>query len=183
MTRQDDMVTTLVDAESFKAGMRLFGDAVTVVSTMAENGPTGLTATAICSLSAEPPRLLACVNRGRHTFRAIAASRTFCINLLHEGQAEIARRFAGMTGSAEIDRFAGVAWRPGHSGAPMLDEALASFDCRVHAILDSGSHGIIIGDVVAVRRIEIATPAPLLYADGQFTTIIATGAGERQRRA
>lgn len=172
-----------IDAESYKAAMRLFGGAVTVLSTMANSGPTGLTATAVCSLSAEPPRLLACVNRDRFTYRAIAAARSFCVNLLHEGQAETARRFAGMTGNGEVDRFAGMAWRPGHTGAPVLDDALASFDCRVHAILDSGSHGIIIGDVVAIRRIENAAPTPLFYADGQFTTIIAAGAEPRHLRA
>lgn len=171
-----EMLAKSTNAESYKAAMRLFGGAVTVLTTMADSGPTGLTATAVCSLSAEPPRLLTCVNRDRFTYRAIAAARSFCINLLHEGQAETARRFAGMTGGGDLDRFAGVAWRPGHTGAPVIDDALASFDCRVHAILDSGSHGIIIGDVIAIRRIEDPTPAPLFYADGQFTTIIAGGA-------
>lgn len=160
-----------VDAARFKAGMRLFGGAVTVLATPAEDRPTGLTATAVCSLSAEPPRLLACVNRDRFTYRAIAASRVVSVNLLHAAQSDIARLFAGMSGGTDIDRFAEVDWTWGRTGAPVLTEALAVFDCKVPAILDSGSHGIVIGDVVDIRINEALSPDPLLYADGQFATL------------
>lgn len=156
-----------VDAESFKVGMRRLGGAVTIIATECDGSRFGLTATAVCSLSAEPPRLLCCVNRRGMSFRAIADSGRFSVNLLNDGQQAIAMRFAGMAKGDHADRFAGLSWRELHTGAPALLDAIASFDCAVSQIVDAGSHGIVIGDVMAVHLGE--TTGPLFYLDGQFS--------------
>ena len=157
------------DIDMFKQGMRTLVGGVTAITTMHEGRPYGLTATAVCSVSAQPPRLLACVNCGGETYPAIQKSRIICVNILSTDHEELAKRFAGMSDLAGADRFQGDDWTSGVTGAPILKNALAAFDCSVPAIMDTGSHGIVIADV---QRIEMsARGKPLLYANGQFVTI------------
>lgn len=163
-----------VSGNDFKQGMRRLCGGVTIVTTR-EGGKTGgLTATAVCSLSAEPPRLLACINRGGNTYRMIAESRVFCVNVLSASQQDLATCFAGMMNIGERDRFELGNWTDLDSGAPALEDALAAFDCRVSSIIDTGSHAIIIGDITAIRTQD--ADSPLLYMDGRFLTTGEVGA-------
>lgn len=156
-----------VSSNQFRAGMRLLAGGVTIITTEHDGKLAGLTATAVCSLSADPPRLLACLNRGGFTYACIHASRRLCVNLLSFDQHMLARAFAGQV---EGDRFEAVAWSTVVSGAPALDRALASFDCAVGEIVDAGSHGVLLCDVLAVRMLDGAGQ-PLIYCDGAFTSI------------
>lgn len=155
-----------IDADAFKLGMRQLAAGVSVVTTRGLAGRTGLTATAVCSVSAEPPQLLVCVHRDAEAYGVIRESELLCVNLLDQRHLELARCFAGMTGLRGEARFAEGEWTSLESGAPVLADALASFDCQVADALISGSHCILVGRVVAVA----ARPGgePLLYADGQF---------------
>lgn len=156
--------------DEFKDGMRRLTGGVTIIST-AHNGEwMGLTATAVCSVSAQPPRLLVCVNRQGMTYSAICASRVFAVNILLAKDEKVARSFAGMLGE-EKDRFSYGNWEAGVGGAPYLTSAMASFDCHVGSIVDTGSHGIIIGEVLKVRNAAIEDP--LVYCDGNFMTTAA----------
>jgi flavin reductase (DIM6/NTAB) family NADH-FMN oxidoreductase RutF len=160
----------MVDKEQFQAGMRLFASGVTLVTSALGARRTGLTATAICALSADPPRLLACVNRGGATFAMISESRCFSVNMLAVRHEALAARFAGRESPGTADRFEGADWDAGTTGAPSLRDALASFECFVSAVIDFGSHGIILGDVVDIRT--SAGAAPLLYVDRKFATAL-----------
>jgi flavin reductase (DIM6/NTAB) family NADH-FMN oxidoreductase RutF len=146
--------------------MRALAGAVTVLATVHAGRRWGLTATAVCSLSAEPPRLLACVNQGGASFAAFQASRTFAVNVLADGQFTVAERFAGRDGGAG-DRFSTGAWHEGVLGLPVIAGAAGTFECRVAEIIDAGTHAILIGDVAAVRTSDDGRP--LLYCDGRFT--------------
>lgn len=158
-----------VDPGSFKQAMRYLTGAVTIVTTGDDSDRRGLTATAVCSLSAEPPRLLACINRSGSTFDLISESRTLGINILSSGHTDLAMRFAGMTDIGDVDRFAEGEWTRLHSGAPILDSALTSFDCRVETAIDVGTHAIIIAEIIGIKQQEGGDP--LVYAHSDFKTV------------
>jgi flavin reductase (DIM6/NTAB) family NADH-FMN oxidoreductase RutF len=82
----------------------------------------------------------------------------------------LAKCFAGLTDNNIEDRFSFGTWVKLKSGAPVLEGSLASFDCRAETILDSGSHAIIIGDILDISMNK--GEKPLLYMDGEFKTII-----------
>jgi len=157
-----------IDQDVFRQGMRQLVGGVTLITTHYAGRNVGLTATAVCSLSATPPRLLACVNARGATYKALHASRRMCVNVLAFGQLALARRFSGMVAIDGEDLFGVGDWQVDGARPPSLRNALAVFDCHVDMIMDTHSHGIVIGDIRGV----IANPGrkPLLYSDGQFTT-------------
>lgn len=158
-----------ISLEEFRHGMQQLAAGVSVITTEHEGQRGGLTATAVCSLSAEPPRLLVSINRAGFTFGLIAASRKLCVNILNADQAEIATLFASPAPNGAQDRFAVGEWREEATGAPVLSDTLVSFDCRVASIIDTGSHGIVIADIV--HAASSPDRAPLLYARGRFAQL------------
>lgn len=165
-------------ADDFRQAMRRLVGAVSIVTTTDGQAPAGLTATAVTSFSAEPARLLACINLRGTTFRALADSRRMAINLLASRHAELARRFGGAPLSHE-ERFGQAAWGRLATGAPVLLDALAVFDCVVDEMMVAHSHAVMIGEIKAVR-LGADHGAPLLYADGQFTTTAQPQPGDCQ---
>lgn len=153
-------------AADFKGGMRRLAGAVNIVATAHEGERNGLTATAVTSLSAEPPRLLACVNLGGRTFQLIAASRRMSVNILSREQETVARRFAGMLGEPGDNPFKATDWDVSGHGIPMLRGALASFECVVEEMLVTHTHAVLIGEVKEVVTSE--PESPLLYMNGAF---------------
>jgi len=160
-----------ISAKEFKSGMRRLGGAVNIVTSAYDGKYAGLTATAVTSLSAEPPRLLACINRAGATFETISKGRCIAVNILGAQHKDLAERFAGMDGEPENDRFSKGIWSTGISGAPIFNEALASFDCEIESILDAGSHGIVIGTILDIRLLETPGSTPLCYVDGSWATM------------
>jgi len=164
-----------ISPEQFKNGMRRLGGAVNIVTSAYGESFAGLTATAVTSLSAEPPRLLACINRAGATFETISKGRCMAINVLGVQHKALAMRFAGMNGEIETDRFSERVWQKGISGAPFFKEALVSFDCEVESILDAGSHGIVIGTILDIHLTDTANDTPLCYIDGSWATMAPLG--------
>jgi flavin reductase (DIM6/NTAB) family NADH-FMN oxidoreductase RutF len=160
-----------ITADEFKQGMRRLGGAVNIVTSAYDGVFAGLTATAVTSLSAEPARLLACINRAGITYETISKGRCMAVNVLGKEHKELAMRFAGLDGEPETDRFNAGDWITGETGAPMFGNALVSFGCEVESILDAGSHGIVIGRIAEVQVSEEETSEPLCYIDGRWTTM------------
>lgn len=160
-----------ISPEQFKGGMRRLGGAVNIVTSAHSGKFAGLTATAVTSLSAEPPRLLACINRAGATFETISKGRCLAVNVLGAQHKSLAERFAGMDGEPETDRFSEGLWDTGLSGAPLFKEALVSFDCEIDSILDAGSHGIVIGTILDICFQESKGNTPLCYIDGNWATM------------
>lgn len=157
-----------VSADDFRSGMRRLAGGVCVLTSELDGEPVGLTATAVTSLCAEPPRLLACVNKNVFAHAAIVGSGSVCINVLPTDAVDLAKRFAGMLpGVAGDARFEGIEWHRHPGGAPVLDGALVSFQCHVGEIVPANSHSILICDVVGVVLGD-AAGVPLVYANGQF---------------
>jgi flavin reductase (DIM6/NTAB) family NADH-FMN oxidoreductase RutF len=155
------------DMGLFKSGMRRLAGGVTLVTTLWKGERGGLTATAVCSVSAEPPQLLACVNKTASAHDLIVQSGVFCVNLLGTQHLDLAARFSGQHGVEGDERFEQGEWRTLATGCPVLPDALASFDCRTARQIEVSSHTIFIGHIV---DIAVAPGQPLIHADGGFLT-------------
>ncbi len=151
-------------ADQFKAGMRRLAAGVSIVTTAIDQDWRGLTATAVCSVTAEPPTLLCCVNQKTQAHDALQDARILAVNILAEKDRDHAARFGGSLAMAE--RFTHGDWAPLETGAPTLIGAYAVFDCRVTAAIPAGTHTIFIAEVVAVRLSDEG--APLVYAGGDY---------------
>lgn len=162
--------TRAFQPRGFKQGMRSLAGAVTILACEdGERGCFGLTATSVCSFSADPPSLLACVNKDASIAAVLRDGLAFSVNLPSADQQHVARAFGGMTAARGAARFAAGSWLRGDHGAPILAEARATFECSVAEIIPRGSHLIVIGLVLAVSLTRF-DHAPLFYADGRFAT-------------
>lgn len=159
-------VAHAMDGASYRALMRHQAGAVTVIAAGEVGARAGLTATAVSSLSDNPPTLLACIGRNASAHDVIATAGVFSVNLLANDQEEIAQRFSGKRGLSGEARFTGLAWQTLKTGAPVLERALASLDCEVLESHGFTTHSIFIGRVIAgTFRAEAE---PLLYFRGDY---------------
>lgn len=148
---------------------RIFGHWATGVAIVTARAgaaaPVGLTVNAVSSLSLRPPLAIVCIDRASDSHDIIRDASAFAINILADGGERIARRFA----EEEADgRFDGIAWQPGTTGAPILDDALAWVDCRLTATHEGGDHTIFVGEVVAGDACE---GTPLLFYRGGYADL------------
>lgn len=151
---------------AFRAAMRKLAGAVSVLTVGQGDARTGLTATSVSSLSVEPPTLLISVNRAASAYGALISEGTFAINVLRPHHEPLADRFAGRGGIKGAARYEGAEWTRLSTGAPVLADALAVFDCVLEDAIERHSHIIVIGRVVASRITENANP--LLYWAGSY---------------
>jgi flavin reductase len=159
-----------ISSDDFRNGMRRLAGGVCILTSEHNGQPAGLTATAVTSLSVDPPRLLACVNKKASAYPVIEQSKTLCVNVLTAEEVSFARRFAGMVpGVAGADRFAEGLWCEPEGGAPALKSALVSFQCRIAETVPASTHVILICDVMGVVLGQ-ADAMPLIYVNGQFTS-------------
>jgi flavin reductase (DIM6/NTAB) family NADH-FMN oxidoreductase RutF len=155
-----------IDLDSFRTGMRWLASGVCLITTTdADGARCGLTATAVCSVSASPPTLLCCINRSNSSHAAIRQSGIFTVNVLSCEDRALADRFASRIGAQE--KFAEGLWCTMETGAPALESALASFDCRIAHAVEVATHGILFGEIQAVR-VRNTSAKPLLYAQGAY---------------
>jgi flavin reductase (DIM6/NTAB) family NADH-FMN oxidoreductase RutF len=155
-----------VEIESFRNGMRRFTGGVCLITTIdGEGRRSGLTATAVCSVTMEPPTILICVNRKSSSHDILREAGIFAVNVLSAADHGLAKRFSGAeTGEARFDE---GAWTIMATGAPVLDSALVGFDCTLANAVDVGSHGVFFGEVQAVH-VGAGDVLPLLYAQGSY---------------
>jgi flavin reductase (DIM6/NTAB) family NADH-FMN oxidoreductase RutF len=159
-----------VDSDRFRAGMAQLTGAVNIIATRNGQILSGLTGSAVCSLSSEPPLLIACVNINGNSFQHIAESRCMSVNVLAQSQEDLAKRFAGMLSDKDEDYFKYSKWTKLVTGAPVLEQALAGFDYTVEEMLVPHAHAVIIGEIKDV--IVNDGLKPLLYKNRAFTTTI-----------
>lgn len=158
-----------VTDQEYRLGMRQLAAAVSVVTAQSEGLRNGLTATAVMSLSAEPPRIGIAVNRSASALPLLMQAGTFAVNVLRYDQAGIASRFADSRCKGAA-RFDGADWTQLVTGAPVLEGAAATFDCRVDSTVEVGTHLLLIGAVEAVSTRE--KERPLLYLDGGWASLV-----------
>lgn len=141
-----------------RALMGRFATGVSVVA--ARHGPllSGMTANAIASISVDPPLMMASIARKAETHVAIRGSHAFAISVLADDQQSLAECFALPTTAAKLTRFCDAPWHEAETGSPILEGAIAYFDCRLTERHDGGDHTIFLGEVVAAGYREDAAP-------------------------
>ncbi len=142
--------------------MRRFPTGVTVVTSIKDGEPRGVTVNAFASVSAEPPMVLICINREARSYLYISTSRIFCVNLLAGDQRALAERFSGKLRERQ---FEDVAHTTAVTGAPVLAGTVGYLDCEVAEEHHAGTHSIFIGNVV---QADARPGSPLGYYDGAF---------------
>jgi Conserved protein/domain typically associated with flavoprotein oxygenases, DIM6/NTAB family len=142
---------------------RQLSSGVYVVGAAQDERRDAFTAAWVMQTSFDPLLLALGVNPQNASYSLLRASRAFTVSVLKRGQLELARRFGTRSGR-EQDKLAGIYWHPGRSGAPILDEALAYFDCELTDTLRTGDHELVVGRVVEGRLIA-PDAMPMAYAD------------------
>ncbi len=150
----------------FRSGMRELAGGVSVITVGEGEDRTGFTATSVTSLSVDPPSLLVCVNRGASAWPALDRHGAFAVNLLRAEHTAIAERFSGRGGLKGAARYADASWTRLATGAPILEDALAAFDCEVEETIERHSHAIVIGKVMEVHLAQDADA--LVYWRGAY---------------
>ena len=157
-TSQNDLPT------QFRAAMRRLAASVAIVVAKGDEGPVGMAATSITSLTVDPPAILVCVNRATHLHALLVPSAPLSVNLLSRSQQEVSAAFGG--GRSGAERFEVGRWVEGANGLPVLEEAQANLQCVIDTMLAYGTHSI------AIARVQNATingPVdPLIYQDGRY---------------
>ncbi|HVY98375.1 MAG TPA: flavin reductase family protein [Dongiaceae bacterium] len=150
--------------DAFRSVMRHLAGAVCIISTSGASGKHGLTASAICSVCADPPTILVIVNRTSRTHPHIRSNGTFSVNILSERQADVAK----LLSSKSDNQFAEVAHIDTDDGAILIEGTLAHFHCRVIDEHEVGTHTIFIGRILTGQT---GTGAPLLYYNASFSAL------------
>jgi flavin reductase (DIM6/NTAB) family NADH-FMN oxidoreductase RutF len=155
-----------MDRDTFVAGMRRAATGVSVVATSGPAGRLAVTVSAVTSVSAEPPIMLACINRRSPVCQAIRINGVFTVNLLAATQAHVADTFAGRHHSFPPFDFGCADWHLiGDPGVPCLTDALCTFHCHLHEAHDAGTHTILLGRVSETISRDAM---PLIYSDRMY---------------
>ena len=121
------------------------------------------TAAWVMQVSFDPLLLALSINPEHASYPLLHAGRGFTVNVLKQGQLDLARRFGTRSGRDE-DKLAGISWRPGRTGAPILEDALAYFDCELSGEMGAGDHDLTLGRVTGGKLLD-PSAAPLVYGD------------------
>jgi flavin reductase len=140
-----------VDRAAFRDALARLGAAVNIITTDGPAGAYGMTASAVCSVTDDPPTILVCVNRASEANRSLKANGVFCVNVLAGRHRALADRFS-TKGVTIAERFSDRdAWHSLATGSPALRDASISIDCQIGAVSEVGSHSIFFGDVVGLN--------------------------------
>ncbi|MRT11258.1 pyrimidine utilization flavin reductase protein F [Enterobacteriaceae bacterium RIT711] len=140
----------MIEKQAFRDAMSCLGAAVNIVTTNGPAGRAGFTASAVCSVTDEPPTLLVCLNRSASVWPIFSRNQALCVNTLAAGHEDLSNLFGGKTAMSE--RFSAARWQHGVTGCPQLEGALVSFDCRISQVVSVGTHDILFCELVALER-------------------------------
>jgi flavin reductase (DIM6/NTAB) family NADH-FMN oxidoreductase RutF len=152
-------------SEAFRRACSRFATGVAIATLRDAHGvPHGLTVNSFTSVSLEPALVLVSIAHSASVIDAFRAARHFAVNVLHQDQQALSNRFA----SRDTNRFDGLAWTPAPSGSPLLEGALAWFECRTFRALEAGDHTLFLGQV---EELEVHDGLPLLYFASSYRRI------------
>jgi flavin reductase (DIM6/NTAB) family NADH-FMN oxidoreductase RutF len=156
----------MIDSDTFRSVLGRFASGVTIVTTRDDDGADhGMTVSAFCSVSLDPPLVLICIDHSATMYRLLHGHRRFGISILSSEQEAYSRRFAA---DPDTGRFDGIAYSRGESGVVLLDNALAHLECDVVEHYDAGDHSLF---VARVERAEPLHGRPLLYYRGGYAQL------------
>lgn len=152
----------MVAADDFRRVLGHFATGVTIITTRDGDGrATGLTVSAFCSVSLDPPQILVCIDHKSQSYPALRDGDRFAVNILGADHESVSRRFA----TTRLDKFDGVPFTLGTLGVPLIDGALAHLECRTVSRHVEGDHTILVGRVEEARN---GAGEPLLYYRGKY---------------
>lgn len=140
----------MIEATDFKNAMALLTTAVSVITTEGSSGAHGFTASAVCSVTDTPPTLLVCMNHSSRSHAYFVDNKILSVNVLGAQHEPISNAFASKLCSEE--RFQQASWTQLTTGAPVLEDALVSFDCEIEDVQQVGTHSIFMCRVVAIKH-------------------------------
>jgi 3-hydroxy-9,10-secoandrosta-1,3,5(10)-triene-9,17-dione monooxygenase reductase component len=152
----------LAKARDFRDVLGRFASGVTVVTSLSNGRPVGMTAQSFASVSLSPPMVLFCPAKTSRSWPLMEQAGFFCVNLLAEDQEELSVRMA----TKADEKFDGVRWSPAKSGAPLLEGVLGHVDCTVHAVHEAGDHYVVVGRVQALELGD--RDNPLVFYQGGY---------------
>ena len=161
-------------ARQFRDVLGLFASGVTVVTSIADGEPVGMTCQSFSSVSLEPPLVMFCPAKTSRAWPRMQRAGHFCVNILAADQAEISTAMA----TKGSDKYDGIGWQPAPTGAPLLDGVLGYVDCTVHSVHEAGDHYVVLG---RVKELGFAPDSdddarrPLLYYRGRYDTNAGQG--------
>lgn len=158
----------------FRDCIARYPSGVNIITTAGPAGRAGFTATAVASVSDDPPTVLVCLNRKSAQNAIIKENRRFAVNLLPAGAADLANVFAGRTGLTGEARFAHGTWIVAATGAPILATSIMSLDCTLLDLSEVGTHTIFFGTVVGSRLTPVrddGRPEILVYHDRHYAEV------------
>jgi 3-hydroxy-9,10-secoandrosta-1,3,5(10)-triene-9,17-dione monooxygenase reductase component len=155
-----------VDPRRLRDVMARFATGVVVITANTPDGPTGMAVNSFTSVSLDPPLVLFCAGKSSTTWPSIEDAGAFSVNVLGQDAEAICGQFASNDG----ERFAGVEFRSGATGAPVLDEAIAHLDCTIHEVHDAGDHVIVVGHVHDLDAPD-GDPLPLIFFRGSYARL------------
>lgn len=155
-----------VNPDDFRSALSRFPSGITVVTSRAATGdPHGITVSAFCSVSLNPPLILVCIEKTTGSHVAITDTGSFIVNILAAGQDEMSERFS----LPRSDKFEGVKYHAGVGGVPILTDTLVMLECRVENAFDGGDHTIF---VAVVENVSIRDGEPLVYFHGMYRDLL-----------
>ncbi|MFC6204282.1 flavin reductase [Psychrobacter urativorans] len=140
----------MIEATEFRNAMSSLTTAVSVVTTQGPSGVYGFTASAVCSVTDTPPTLLVCMNHTSRSHGHFVENKILTVNVLGTQHEQLSNTFASKL--SVDDRFKEGSWTELATGAPVLEDALVSFDCEIEQIQQVGTHSIFICRVVAIKQ-------------------------------
>lgn len=149
------------DTRAFRRTLGQFATGVTVIATNFDGTFVGMAANSFSAVSLDPPLVLWSIRKESKSVPAFVGNGHFAVNVLSEDQMDVSALF----GRPSPDQFDRLGWKPGRNGDPLLDGAIAHFDCVTESVVDGGDHHIVVGRVVHYSRYE---GAPLLFAQGGY---------------
>lgn len=161
------------NSDAFRRALGHFSTGVTIITAESNGERAGITANSFSSVSLDPPLILWSVKKSSTSWPVFAASSSFAINVLAADQSSLAAQFA----RSGTDKYKDVDWKPGRSGAPLLSNVTAQFECSRRIEYEGGDHLIVMGQVTHFARYD---RRPLVFTQGRFSTAIDNaGAGEQ----
>jgi flavin reductase (DIM6/NTAB) family NADH-FMN oxidoreductase RutF len=158
-----------LDAQAFKETLSRFPSGVTVVTSVLNGVPSGMTVSAFAAVSLSPPRISICVSLEAETRSVIEASQHFAVHILGRGQAELGMRFAHLLPDVPVP-FEGLSYRTAVTGAPILAECIAWLDCQLESVVAVGDHKLFIGIPLAVDA-AVSSEDPIVYCQRNWRTL------------
>ncbi|MEH6947423.1 flavin reductase family protein [Bacillus sp. JJ634] len=157
----DNRIQNQVTSENFRSIISNFASGVSIITVRHNKKDYGLTASAVCSVSLDPPLLLVCVNQNTGTQKAIMEAESFNVHILGKQQGNLALQFS----KAHTDKFKDLVYSYGNLGNPLLPNVVAQIECQLYKEMTGGTHSVFLGKVHSAK---VITENPLLYLKGQF---------------